>query len=380
MTNRRSEDKLNLSNTNDLFGCDGKIRIAVIGVGGGGGNAVQYMTGMNGEQAISGVEFMVANTDLQALQRCPVATVPIGKQLTKGMGSGGNPAVGKEAAKEDATDIQNALSGIDILFIAAGLGGGTGSGAAPAIAEIAHSLGILTIGVVTKPFHFEGAQRMKIAEFAIEELIKSVDSLIVVPNNKLLSFLDKDATLLDAFQAANAVLANAVQGISDLITNPGLINVDFADLHSVIKDMGPSVMSVASATGDLRAKDATLKAISSPLLSDTDLEHAKGILVNVTAGLNLKLSEFQVVGDLLSEYMSEKTHVVMGTSIDPDLVDELRVTVIITGAANKKGAPKASDARTAMESSVKNNDIRHNLSSSDKDKEVPAFLRRKMNS
>ena len=302
--------------------------IKVIGVGGGGGNAVQHMV----ERQIDGVDFICANTDAQALRNVGARSVINQHFLrAKGLGAGANPNVGREAALEDRERIAEALRGADMVFITAGMGGGTGTGGAPVVAEVAKELGILTVAVVTKPFPFEGKKRMSIAAQGLEQLAENVDSLITIPNEKLLSVLGKGTSLLDAFKAANDVLQGAVQGIADLITRPGMINVDFADVRTVMSEMGQAMMGSGTATGENRAREAAEKAIGSPLLEDVDLRGARGILVNVTAGFDLSLGEFSEVGEVIEEFASENATVVVGTVIDPELTDELRVTVVATG-------------------------------------------------
>lgn len=302
--------------------------IKVVGVGGGGGNAVQNMV----DSGIEGVEFICANTDAQALEGSGVETLlQLGNSLTKGLGAGANPDIGREAALEDRERIKELIAGTDMLFITAGMGGGTGTGAAPVVAELARELGILTVAVVTKPFPFEGPKRMQAAEAGIADLAKSVDSLITIPNGKLLTSLGKSITLLDAFKAANNVLLGAVQGIAELITRPGLINVDFADVRTVMNSMGLSMMGTGSASGEERATKAANAAISSPLLDDVDLNGARGILVNITAGLDMGIHEFEEVGSAIREFASDEATVVVGTVIDPEMTDEIRVTIVVTG-------------------------------------------------
>lgn len=302
--------------------------IKVIGVGGGGGNAVQHMV----ENHIEGVDFICANTDAQALRNIHSRSIiQLGNGLTKGLGAGANPEVGRQAAMEDRERIAEALAGADMVFVTAGMGGGTGTGGAPVVAEIAKELGILTVAVVTKPFPFEGKKRMQAAEHGLNQLRECVDSLITIPNEKLLSVLGKGTTLLDAFKEANNVLQGAVQGIADLITRPGMINVDFADVRTVMSEMGQAMMGTGVASGENRAREAAERAIGSPLLEDIDLRGARGILVNVTAGYDLSLGEYSEVGEIVAEYYSENATVVMGTVIDPDMQDELRVTVVATG-------------------------------------------------
>ncbi len=307
--------------------------IKVIGVGGGGGNAVNHMLRAN----IEGVEFICANTDAQALSSSEVkTTLQIGSNLTKGLGAGANPQIGHQAAMEDKERIAEALQGSDMVFITAGMGGGTGTGAAPVVAEVAKELGALTVAVVTKPFPFEGDKRMKVAEAGIEELGKHVDSLITIPNEKLLAVLGKATSLLDAFKAANDVLLNAVQGIAELITRPGLINVDFADVRTVMAEMGMAMMGSGAAIGEDRARKAAEAAVNCPLLDDFHLAGAKGILVNITAGLDLAIGEFDEVGTTIKEFAREDATVVVGTVIDPEMHDELRVTVVATGLGEEE--------------------------------------------
>ena len=306
--------------------------IKVVGVGGGGGNAVNNMLRSN----IEGVEFICANTDAQALKNTEVRTaLQLGSNVTRGLGAGANPDRGCEAAMEDRDRIYEAIEGADMVFITAGMGGGTGTGAAPVVAEVAKELGILTVAVVTKPFSFEGGKRRKIAEDGIAKLSEHVDSLITIPNEKLLSVLGKTTSLLDAFKAANDVLLNAVQGIAELITKPGLINVDFADVRTVMSEMGVAMMGTGHASGEQRAREAAELAIRSPLLEDINLSGARGILVNITAGLDLAIGEFDEVGNTVKEFAREDATVVVGTVIDPDMVDEMRVTVVATGLGDE---------------------------------------------
>ncbi|EMW7170918.1 cell division protein FtsZ [Vibrio fluvialis] len=307
--------------------------IKVVGVGGGGGNAVEHMV----RESIEGVEFISINTDAQALRKTSVSTViQIGGDITKGLGAGANPQVGRDAALEDRDRIKEVLMGADMVFVAAGMGGGTGTGAAPVIAEVAKELGILTVAVVTKPFSFEGKKRLSFAEQGIEELSKHVDSLITIPNEKLLKVLGRGITLLEAFASANDVLKNAVQGIAELITRPGMINVDFADVRTVMSEMGHAMMGSGVAKGEDRAEEAAEMAISSPLLEDIDLAGARGVLVNITAGLDMRLDEFETVGNTVKAFASDNATVVIGTSLDPDMADEIRVTVVATGIGNER--------------------------------------------
>ncbi|MEM0953541.1 MAG: cell division protein FtsZ [Pseudomonadota bacterium] len=302
--------------------------IKVIGVGGGGGNAVKHMI----DNQVEGVDFICANTDAQALSDVESRTVlQMGGDITKGLGAGANPDIGRAAALEDRDRIAEALRGADMVFITAGMGGGTGTGAAPVVAEVAREMGILTVAVVTRPFSFEGKKRTIIADEGMKQLQEHVDSLITIPNEKLLEVLGKTTTLLDAFKEANDVLLGAVQGIADLIIRPGMINVDFADVRTVMSEMGMAMMGTGAARGDNRAREAAEAAIRSPLLEDINLEGARGILVNITAGLDLSLGEFAEVGDAVEEFASDNATVVVGTVIDPDMSEDLKVTVVATG-------------------------------------------------
>ncbi|MGA8136876.1 MULTISPECIES: cell division protein FtsZ [Pseudomonas] len=302
--------------------------IKVIGVGGGGGNAVNHMVKSN----IEGVEFICANTDAQALKNIGARTIlQLGTGVTKGLGAGANPEVGRQAALEDRERIAEVLQGTNMVFITTGMGGGTGTGAAPIIAEVAKEMGILTVAVVTRPFPFEGRKRMQIADEGIRALSESVDSLITIPNEKLLTILGKDASLLSAFAKADDVLAGAVRGISDIIKRPGMINVDFADVRTVMSEMGMAMMGTGCASGPNRAREATEAAIRNPLLEDVNLQGARGILVNITAGPDLSLGEYSDVGSIIEAFASEHAMVKVGTVIDPDMRDELHVTVVATG-------------------------------------------------
>ncbi|MBT3429403.1 MAG: cell division protein FtsZ [Proteobacteria bacterium] len=302
--------------------------IKVIGVGGGGGNAVDHMV----SASLEGVEFIAANTDAQALHRSGVSKVmQLGEGLTRGLGAGANPEVGRQAASEDRDKIAAALDGTDMVFLTAGMGGGTGTGAAPVIAQLAREKGILTVAVVTRPFGFEGKKRIEAADQGIKELGELVDSLIVIPNERIMEVMGGNVTLLEAFGKANEVLFNAVQGISELITRPGLINVDFADVRTVMAEMGMAMMGSATATGPDRAMEAARGAVCSPLLEEVDIHGAKGLLVNVSAGPDMQLDEFAHVGEIVNEYASEDGTVVIGTVLDSAMEDELRVTMVATG-------------------------------------------------
>ncbi len=302
--------------------------IKVIGVGGGGGNAVEHM--LKGE--IEGVDFICANTDAQALKNSSARTIlQLGGNVTKGLGAGADPDVGRQSALEDRDRIMDVLEGSDMVFITAGMGGGTGTGAAPVVAQVAKEMGILTVAVVTRPFSFEGKKRAQIADNGIRDLSQFVDSLITIPNEKLMTVLGRDVSLLNAFAAANDVLLGAVQGIAQLITCPGLINVDFADVRTVMSEMGMAMMGSGKAQGEDRARVAAEAAISSPLLEDINLAGAKGILVNITAGLDFSIGEFEEVGSTIKQFASDNATVVVGTVIDPEMSGELRVTIVATG-------------------------------------------------
>jgi len=347
--------------------------IKVVGVGGGGGNAVTHMI----NASIDGVDFICLNTDAQALKHSKVKMgLQIGCNITKGLGAGADPEVGRQAAMEDRDRIIEMIEGSDMLFITAGMGGGTGTGAAPVVAQIAKELGILTVAVVTKPFAMEGSKRSNLADQGIVELSKHVDSLITIPNQKLLSVLGGDMTLMDAFKAANQVLQGAVQGIADLITKPGMINVDFADVRTVMAETGMAMMGSGSGTGPDRAREAAEAAVSSPLLEDVNLQGAHGLLINVTAGLDLRTSEFAVVGDTVKRYASEDANVVVGCVIDPEMNDEIRVTVVATGIGKQvaQGQMPEMDTRrpvavpTARSERQQSRVPAHNL-------EIPTYIR-----
>lgn len=310
--------------------------IKVVGVGGGGGNAVNHMIKSN----LEGVEFICANTDAQALKGVDARTIlQLGTSVTKGLGAGTDPEVGRKAAEEDRERIMEVLQGADMVFIATGMGGGTGTGAAPVIAQAAKEMGVLTVAVVTRPFPFEGSRRLAVADEGISQLSEHVDSLITIPNEKLLTILGKDASLLAGFAKADDVLAGAVRGISDIIKRPGTINVDFADVRTVMSEMGMAVMGTGRASGPNRAREATEEAIRNPLLEDVNLQGARGILVNITSGPDLGMGEFYEVGQLIETFAAEEAMVKIGTAIDPDLEDELQVTVVVTGLGSRAEKP-----------------------------------------
>lgn len=337
-------------------------RIKVMGLGGGGGNAVEHMV----RSGIEGVEFICANTDAQALQSMTANhSLHIGENITKGLGAGANPDIGRQAALEDRERIAELFEDTDMLFLTAGMGGGTGTGSIPVVAQLARESGILTVAVVTKPFPFEGSKRMQVAARGIEELRQHVDSLIIIPNEKLLSVLGKNITLLDAFNSANDILCSAVQGISELITRPGLINVDFADVKTVMSEMGVAMMGTGISQGEDRATEAAEQAVSSPLLEDIDLSGAKGILINVTGGMDMNIGEFEEVGNVIKQFASEDATVVVGTVIDPELEGELRVTVVATGLGAQTRGSANKPARSGR-------DGRHNYNNLDK----PTVIRR----
>ncbi len=313
--------------------------IKVIGVGGGGGNAVEHMI----ESRLAEVEFVSANTDEQVLAMSKANTVlRLGENLTKGLGAGANPEVGRQAAMEDRERIGEVIEGADMIFITAGMGGGTGTGAAPVIAEVAREKQVLTVAVVTRPFPFEGHKRKVIADRGIDELQDFVDSLIIIPNERVLSVMGQDVRLIDAFRSANEVLFNAVQGISELITRPGMINVDFADVRTVMSEMGMAMMGSSTMSGENRAEEAARQAISSPLLEDVDLKGAKGLLVNITAEPDMTIGEYEKVGNVIHEYAALDANVVIGTAFDAEMKGNLRVTMVATGLAGSrvKGTPK----------------------------------------
>ena len=303
--------------------------LKVIGVGGGGGNAVNSMAASS---EMNMVEFVVANTDAQALEMSEITTrVQLGEKITKGLGAGSNPDVGRRSAEEDLDVVCNYIKGADILYLTAGMGGGTGSGALPVIANAAREMGILTVAIVTKPFTFEGKRRMRHAEDAIKNLKQSVDTLLVVPNQKLLESVDPKISMLDAFALSNDVLKQAIKGISDIIVKPGHINVDFADVRSIMKDMGLALMGIGRMQGEGRARDAALKAISSPLLEDVSIEGARGVLINITGNTDLGLHEINEAAEVVYDLVSEDANIILGSVIDPEMGDEIMVTVIATG-------------------------------------------------
>jgi cell division protein FtsZ len=356
-------------------------RIKVIGIGGGGGNAVNTMIGAK----LGGVDFMVANTDAQSLEasQAPVR-IQLGGMVTKGLGAGANPEIGRRAALEDQEMIREFLDGSDMIFITAGMGGGTGTGGAPVLARVAREVGALTVGVVTKPFIFEGKKRMRQAEEGIEELKASVDTLIVIPNQRLLSIAAKTTTMLEAFHKADDVLLQAVRGISDLIITPGLINLDFADVRTVMAEMGLALMGAASATGENRAIEAAQKAISSPLLEDISIQGARGVLINITGGPDLCLHEVNEAASMIQEEAHDDANIIFGAVIDESLTDEIRITVIATGFGEAKEEKKAAPAPTQNVANIasaaqKNRKVVH-LGTIIDDLDTPTWQRKKSGS
>jgi len=356
-------------------------RIKVIGIGGGGGNAVNRMI----EAGIEGIEFLVANTDLQALKRskAPIK-IQLGSKLTKGLGAGANPGVGREAALEDTDKIIEVLEGADMVFVTTGLGGGTGTGGAPIIASLATELDALTVAVVTKPFHFEGRRRMQQAEHGLRELRECVDTVITIPNERLLHTVQKDSSLADSFGVADDVLRQAVQGISDLITVPGLINLDFADVKSIMEGMGMALMGAGRARGENRAIEATQQAISSPLLEEATIQGAKGVLINITGGPDLTLYEVNVAATIIRESADEDANIIFGAVIDESMHDEMKITVIATGFGEEAIAIASAAGVTSMPANAprfvprSSDDLpRPMMQSRADDLDVPTFIRKK---
>ena len=367
----------------------GNASIKVVGVGGGGGNAVQHMV----DVGIEGANFISVNTDKQALDKNGAGTkLVLGMEITEGLGAGANPLVGREAALEDRDKLREMLKGTDMVFVTAGMGGGTGTGAAPIVAQVAKELGILTVAVVTKPFELEGSKRMKIAQEGIKELIEEVDSLITIPNQKLLEVLGEDCSMLEAFKQANDVLAGAVRGISDIIIKPGLINVDFADVKTVMSEKGTAMMGTGTASGPDRARIAAEHAVASKLLEDISLQDAKGVLVNITAGPELSLGEIKAVGDCISDFASEEAIIVTGTVLDDTRGNDLIVTVIATGLSSslqtiskpsgqvnmlndRKPLPLSDAARKLLENPPKVEKIKEKNKDEEDYLDIPSFVR-----
>lgn len=343
---------------------DQTAKIKVIGVGGSGGNAVNTMITSN----VGGVDFIVANTDAQALRASKAPSkIQIGSQLTKGLGAGANPTVGREAALEDREKLAESLKGADMIFIAAGMGGGTGTGAAPIIAEVAREVGALTVGVVTKPFSREGRQRLAKGEDGIKELKKHVDSLIVIPNDRLLGLAGKSMSIIDAFKPSDDVLRQAVQGISDLITTSGLINVDFADVKAIMSERGMAMMGIGMGSGENRAVDAATRAISSPLLEDIDISGAKGVLVNISGSSAMTMDEFDAASRIIHEKVHEDANIIVGLVIDENLGDVIKVTAIATGFGDRFDLEKSRQELKSVAPLVRN----------EINREIPTFIREK---
>ena len=344
---------------------DQSAKIKVIGVGGSGGNAVNTMIA----SGVTGVDFIVANTDAQALRmsKSPVK-IQIGTQLTKGLGAGANPNVGREAAQEDKDKLSEALKGADMIFVAAGMGGGTGTGAAPVIAEVAREQGALVVGVVTKPFTREGRQRLAKGEDGIKELKKHVDSLIVIPNDRLLGLAGKSMSILDAFKPSDDVLRQAVQGISDLITQSGLINVDFADVKAIMSERGMAMMGIGLGNGENRAVDAAVRAISSPLLEDIDISGAKGVLVNISGSASMTMDEFDAASRIIHEKVHEDANIIIGLVIDETLGETIKITAIATGFGDRFDLEKGRHELKNVAPMMKQNEI---------NREIPTFIREK---
>jgi cell division protein FtsZ len=352
-----------------------KARIKVIGIGGGGGNAVNTMIGSK----FTGVDFIVANTDAQSLDASPAPVkIQLGATVTKGLGAGANPEIGRRAALEDEETIKEYFAGSDMIFITAGMGGGTGTGGAPVVARLAREAGALTVGVVTKPFIFEGKKRMRQAEEGIEHLKQNVDTLIVIPNQRLLSIAAKTTTMLEAFHRADDVLLQAVRGISDLIITPGLINLDFADIRTVMAEMGLALMGAASASGENRAIEAAQKAISSPLLEDISIQGARGLLINITGGSDLCLHEVNEAASMIQEEAHEEANIIFGSVIDETMTDEIRITVIATGFGEDRGQRKQVPVNVSSITSApqKNKKVVH-LGTIVDDLDTPTWQRKK---
>ncbi len=368
----------NNEDNNNVTMMDGTATIKVIGVGGAGNNAVNRMI----EADIKGVDFIAVNTDRQALQISKAKTkIQIGEKITRGLGAGANPDIGAQAAEESKAEVAEVLRGADMVFVTAGMGGGTGTGAAPIVAQAAKEMGILTIGVVTKPFTFEGKKRLSQAERGIESLKGKVDTLVVIPNDKLLQIVDRKTSIIEAFKMADDVLRQGVQGISDLIAIPGLVNLDFADVKTIMLNQGMAHMGVGSASGENRAEDAAKEAIQSPLL-ETSIEGAKGVIINITGGDNLGLHEVNTAAELVQRSVDPEANIIFGTVTDETMGDEIRITVIATGF--EKNEPISSIGvdnivSKTWEKKVNSIPASHETNSSSNDLDIPAFLRKNRN-
>ena len=368
----------NNDDDNNITMMDGTATIKVIGVGGAGNNAVNRMI----EADIKGVDFIAVNTDRQALQISKAKTkIQIGEKITRGLGAGANPDIGAQAAEESKAEVAEVLRGADMVFVTAGMGGGTGTGAAPVVAQAAKEMGILTIGVVTKPFTFEGKKRLSQAERGIESLKGKVDTLVVIPNDKLLQIVDRKTSIIEAFKMADDVLRQGVQGISDLIAIPGLVNLDFADVKTIMLNQGMAHMGVGSASGENRAEDAAKEAIQSPLL-ETSIEGAKGVIINITGGDSLGLHEVNTAAELVQRSVDPEANIIFGTVTDETMGDEIRITVIATGF--EKNEPISSIGvdnivSKTWEKKVNSIPASHESSSSSNDLDIPSFLRKNRN-
>ena len=358
---------------------DGAAVIKVIGVGGAGNNAVNRMV----ESGIKGVDFIAVNTDRQVLQTSKAGIkIQIGEKITRGLGAGANPDIGAQAAEENKTEISEVLRGADMVFVTAGMGGGTGTGAAPIVASVAKEMGILTIGIVTKPFTFEGKKRLSQAERGIESLKGKVDTLVVIPNDKLLQIIDRKTSILDAFRMADEVLRQGVQGISDLISNAGLVNLDFADVKAIMLNTGIAHMGIGRASGENRAEDAAKEAIQSPLL-ETSIEGARGVIINITGSSDLGLQEVNTAAELVQRSVDPEANIIFGTVVDETMEDEIQITVIATGFDNPESTPALSSAvnskiSNAWEKKISTPSSLDN-SNSQNDLDIPSFLRKNRN-
>ena len=362
----------------DITMMDGTATIKVIGVGGAGNNAVNRMI----EAGIKGVDFIAVNTDRQALQKSRAGTkIQIGEKITRGLGAGANPDIGAQSAEENRSEISEAIRGADMVFVTAGMGGGTGTGAAPIVAQAAKEMGILTIGVVTKPFTFEGKKRLSQAERGIESLKAKVDSLVVIPNDKLLQVIDRKTSINEAFRMADDILRQGVQGISDLIAVTGTVNLDFADVKTIMLNTGMAHMGIGRASGENRAEDAAKEAVQSPLL-ETSIEGARGVIINITGGEDLGLHEVNTAAELVQRSVDPEANIIFGTVTDPDMKDEIQITVIATGfekpeARNSVGVD--SFVNKTWEKKISSIPSSTDMSSTQGDLDIPAFLRKNKN-
>ena len=362
---------------NNMAMADGTATIKVIGVGGAGNNAVNRMI----ESGIKGVDFIAVNTDRQALQQARASTkIQIGEKITRGLGAGANPDIGAQSAEESKAEIAEVLRGADMVFVTAGMGGGTGTGAAPIVATTAKEMGILTIGVVTKPFTFEGKKRLSQAERGIESLKGKVDTLVVIPNDKLLQIIDRKTSIIEAFKMADDILRQGVQGISDLIAIPGLVNLDFADVKTIMLNQGMAHMGVGRAGGENRAEDAAKEAIQSPLL-ETSIEGAKGVIINITGGEDLGLHEVNTAAELVQRSVDPEANIIFGTVTDPNMQDEIQITVIATGFEKNDPIPNIAETMVSKKWEQKINSIpaSSEVTASQNDLDIPSFLRKNKN-